>query len=111
MTSLELRDLYCEYPRSVTALMLQAGVLGSGLLGGLYFIFSFCVMQALNMQPPASAIATMNAINLVIVTPPFMLIFMGTPLACAWLLLLQYTGRLPDLAWHASANDGARRLN
>ena len=70
----------------VSTLMLQAGVLGSGLLGGLYFIFSFCVMRALNMQPPASAIATMNDINTVIVNPPFMLVFMGTPLVCAWLL-------------------------
>ena len=70
----------------VSTLMLQAGVLGSGVLGGLYFIFSFCVMKALNMQPPASAIATMNAINLVIVNPPFMLVFMGTPLVCAALL-------------------------
>mmetsp|Transcript_23629 Transcript_23629/g.70629 ORF Transcript_23629/g.70629 Transcript_23629/m.70629 type:complete len:101 (+) Transcript_23629:189-491(+) len=40
-----------------------AGTVGSGLLGGLYFIFSFCVMQALNTQPPATAIHVMNSIN------------------------------------------------
>ena len=58
----------------------------TGLLSGLYFIFSFCVMQALNTQPPASAIATMNSINVAIVNPPFMLVFMGTPIVCALLL-------------------------
>ena len=67
-------------------LLLHAGVLGSGLLSGLYFIFSFCVMPSLNAQPPASAIATMNTINTIIVNPPFMLVFMGTPLICATLL-------------------------
>ena len=64
-------------------LLLQAGVLGSGVLSGLYFIFSFCVMNVLNMQPPASAI---SAINRMIVNPSFMLFFTGTPLVCALLL-------------------------
>ena len=66
--------------------MLQGGIVGSGVLSGLYFIFSFCVMKALNAQPPASAIATMNSINTIIVNPPFLLFFMGTPLMCALLL-------------------------
>ena len=63
-----------------------AGTVGAGLLGGLYFIFSFCVMQALNMQPPATAIHVMNSINTAIINPPFFLIFMGTPLACCYVL-------------------------
>ena len=67
-------------------LLLQAGILGSGCLSGLYFIFSFCVMKALNAQPPASAIATMNSINLTIVNPAFLIVFMGTPIVCALLL-------------------------
>ena len=61
-------------------IMRGSAILGAGCLSGLYFIFSFCVMGALDAQPPASAIATMNSINAVIVNPPFMLIFMGTPL-------------------------------
>lgn len=62
------------------------GTLGSGVLSGLYFIFSFCVMDALDAQPAASAISSMNAINVLIVNPPFVLFFLGTPLVCAWLL-------------------------
>ena len=69
-----------------TGWLLLGGVTGAGLLSGLYFIFSFCVMQALDEQPPASAIATMNAINIDIVNAPFVLVFMGTPIVCAFLL-------------------------
>ena len=36
---------------------LTAGCVGSGLLSGLYFIFSFCVMQSLNEQPPSRVVA------------------------------------------------------
>ena len=43
-------------------------------------------MSSLNAQPPASAIATMNTVNTMIVNPPFMLFFMGTPLVCVALL-------------------------
>jgi len=70
----------------VGQLLLQAGVLGAGVLSGIYGIFSFCVMQSLNEQPAASAIATMNSINLIIVNPPLMLFFMGTPIVCALML-------------------------
>lgn len=69
-------------------LLLGAGALGSAMLAGLYFIFSFCVMRALDAQPPASAIATMNAINRLIINPPFLAVFMGTPAVCAALLWL-----------------------
>ena len=67
-------------------LLLHVGLLGSGVLSGLYFIFSVCVMTALNEQPAASALSTMNKINAVIVNPPFLLVFIGTPLVCALLL-------------------------
>ena len=67
-----------------TPWLLKGAVTGAGVLSGLYFIFSVCVMRALNLQPPATAITTMNTINLVIVNPPFMAVFMGTPIICAW---------------------------
>lgn len=70
----------------IQQILLTSSTLGAGVLSGLYFIFSFCVMGALNAQPPASAIATMNTINTMIVNPPFMLFFMGTPIVCAVLL-------------------------
>ena len=65
---------------------LVAGTVGAAILGGCYFIFSFCVMDALNQQGPSQAIRTMNAINVVIVNPKFIAAFMGTPLICCWLV-------------------------
>ena len=86
-----------------------AGTVGSGLLGGLYSIFSFCVMQALNTQPPATAIHVMNSINEAIINPPFFLIFMGTPLACCYVLFrcVKEGIRSPD---HTLAASGALLL-
>ena len=44
---------------------LVAGTVGAAILGGCYFIFSFCVMDALNQQGPANAIA-----NICVDLPP-----------------------------------------
>ena len=65
---------------------LVAGTVGAAILCGCYFIFSFCVMDALNQQGPSNAIAMMNSINVVIVNPKFIAAFMGTPLICCWLV-------------------------
>ena len=68
--------------------LLLGAILGAGLLSGLYFIFSVAVMPALDARPPADAVATMQTINEVIINPPFMAVFVGTPLLCAALLIL-----------------------
>ncbi|WP_331371720.1 anthrone oxygenase family protein [Sinorhizobium chiapasense] len=57
-----------------------AAVIGSGLMAGLFFIFSVCIMQALSRLPPEQGIAAMNAINEVIQNPLFLTAFMGTAL-------------------------------
>ncbi len=57
-----------------------AAIIGSGLMAGLFFVFSVCVMQALSRLPAEQGIAAMNAINLVIQNPLFLTAFMGTAL-------------------------------
>ncbi|PSJ62327.1 DUF1772 domain-containing protein [Pseudaminobacter soli (ex Li et al. 2025)] len=57
--------------------------LGSGLMAGLFFAFSTSVMAALAKLPAESGAAAMNAINVVILNPVFLSVFMGTTLACA----------------------------
>lgn len=57
-----------------------AAVIGSGLMAGLFFIFSVCIMQALSRLPPEGGIAAMNAINDVILNTLFLGAFMGTAL-------------------------------
>ena len=56
-----------------------AAALGAGLMAGLFFAFSTCVMTALGRQPAPCGIAAMQAVNEVILNPVFLLVFMGTP--------------------------------
>src|SRR5690606_3152436 len=64
-----------------------AAILGSGLMAGLVFAFSNAVMGALGRIQAAEGIAAMQAINRVILNPPFLTVFMGTPAACSLIVL------------------------
>jgi uncharacterized membrane protein len=55
--------------------------LGSAVMTGLFFTFSVFMMRALASLPPAQGIAAMQAVNVKIITPLFMLVFLGTALA------------------------------
>ena len=46
--------------------------LGSGLMAGLFFIFSVCIMTALGRLAPASGIAAMQSINVTILNGIFL---------------------------------------
>jgi len=60
-----------------------ATALGSGLMAGLFFTFSVFMMRSLDRLPPSQGIAAMQSINTTIVTPLFLLVFVGTTVACA----------------------------
>ena len=57
--------------------------LGSGLVAGLFFGFSTAVMKALARLPPAQGMKAMQDINVVILNPVFLAVFMGTALISA----------------------------
>jgi len=57
--------------------------LGSAVMTGLFFTFSVFMMRALASLPPAQGIAAMQAVNVKIITPLFLLVFLGTALASA----------------------------
>ena len=62
-------------------LLLFAGVLvllGSALVGGVFFAFSSFVMKALERVPSPEGIAAMQSINVVVVNPSFLGAFIGT---------------------------------
>lgn len=63
-----------------------AAALGSALMAGLFFTFSVFMMRALASLPPAQGIAAMQAINVKIITPLFMLAFLGTAVVSAVLV-------------------------
>lgn len=74
--------------------------LGSGLVAGLFFGFSTAVMKALARLPPAQGMKAMQDINVVILNPVFLGVFMGTALISAVLMLgalLAWSG--PQAAW------------
>jgi uncharacterized membrane protein len=56
--------------------------LGSGLMAGLFFIFSVTIMDALGRLPPAHGVAAMQSINVVILNPIFFAVFFGTAALC-----------------------------
>lgn len=51
---------------------------GCGLMAGLLFAFSAVIMPSLRRRPEAEGMATMQTINVVIVNPLFLLVFLGT---------------------------------
>ena len=55
-----------------------AAALGAGLMAGLFFTFSTFVMRALASLPPAPGAAAMKAINVFILNPVFLVVFLGT---------------------------------
>lgn len=66
---------------SLSVLTLLA-TLGSGLMAGLFFAFSVAVMQGLGKLPTEKGMAAMQSINVVILNPWFLTVFMGTALLC-----------------------------
>ena len=66
------------------------GVLGTGLVAGVFCGFSTFVMRGLAALPPAQGVAAMNAINVTAVMPAFMLVFLGSAVLCAVLAVVTF---------------------
>ena len=60
-----------------------AALLGSAIVGGMFYAFSSFVMKALARVAPEHGVPAMNAINVVVINPSFMLVFAGTALLSA----------------------------
>lgn len=65
-----------------SSLLLGAGIVGTGLVAGVFFAFSGFVMPALGRLPTPQGIAAMQAINVTAVTPPLMIALFGTAVVC-----------------------------
>ncbi|MEV5956324.1 anthrone oxygenase family protein [Streptomyces sp. NPDC051987] len=66
------------------------GVLGTGLVAGVFCGFSAFVMRGLASLPPAQGVAAMNAINRAALTPAFMLVFAGSAVLCAMIAVVTF---------------------
>ncbi|WP_251959094.1 hypothetical protein [Nostoc commune] len=60
--------------------------LGCGLMAGVFFAFSTFVMNALARLQPVQGIVAMQSINITVINPLFMAVFLGTAAACIFLL-------------------------
>ena len=69
-------------------------VLGCGLIAGVFFAFSAFVMKALARLPPGEGIAAMQSINVVVLNPWFLGVFLGTAAICVLALIASL------LRWH-----------
>ncbi|RYX85266.1 DUF1772 domain-containing protein [bacterium] len=56
--------------------------LGSGLIAGAFFAFSVFVMSALARLPASQGMTAMQSINITVLNPIFLGVFMGTALSC-----------------------------
>jgi uncharacterized membrane protein len=64
-----------------------ATTIGAGLIAGVFFAFSTFVMKALSRLPAPDAVAAMQSINIVVINPIFLGVFLTTTAACAVLAL------------------------
>ena len=73
---------------SLILLLGTTALLGSALVGGVFFAFSSFVMKALARVTSSEAIATMQSINAVVINLSFMAAFMGTALLSVVMVIL-----------------------
>ena len=71
----------------ITAILWFAA-LSVGLMAGIYFAFSFFVLQALDAAGRPAGMAAMQSINRVIVRSPFLPLFFTSSLSCLLLAVL-----------------------
>ncbi|WP_127558246.1 DUF1772 domain-containing protein [Saccharospirillum alexandrii] len=81
----------------VTTFAVVAALLGSALMGGVFFAFSNFVMKALGRLPVPDGIAAMQSINVVVINPVFLGTFVGTAVISALVAVLAVAG------WGASS--------
>ncbi len=78
---------------SLTATLLAAAAaVGALLIAGVFFAFSNFVMKALDRVPPAAGIAAMQSINVMVLNPLFLGVFLGTGLVSLAAVVVHWQG-------------------
>lgn len=65
---------------TINSVVVVLALLGSSVIGGVFFAFSSFVMKALGRLPVAEGIAAMQSINVVVLNRSFLGVFIGTSL-------------------------------
>ncbi|TDU89995.1 putative membrane protein [Kribbella voronezhensis] len=82
-----------------TKLLTLTGLVGTALMGGVFYAFGTAVMGSLQRMPAGQGAAAMNLINVRIQNPLFLLIFMGTALVCVALGIIALVKDAPGKWW------------
>ncbi len=69
-----------------------ATIVGTGLVSGLLFAFSVVVMRALLQLAPEQGMLAMQRINVLIVNPLFITVFVGSAALCLAVLVVSWRG-------------------
>jgi uncharacterized membrane protein len=72
--------------------IVMAAIVGSGLMSGLLLAFSVVVMRALSQIPPEAGMLAMQRINVLIINPVFMVVFLGTAALCLAVAVFVFRG-------------------
>ncbi|KUN04163.1 hypothetical protein AQI95_21010 [Streptomyces yokosukanensis] len=70
--------------------LVVVGILGTGLMAGVFCAFSTFVMRGLAALPPAQGVAAMNAINVAAVRTAFMTVFTGSAVLSAMIAVVTF---------------------
>lgn len=70
---------------------LIAALLGSALVGGIFFAFSTFIMKALGSIPAAEGMRAMQSINVVVINPAFLGVFFGASIVSLALIVAFFT--------------------
>lgn len=81
-----------------TTLATVLALLGSALIGGIFFAFSSFIMKALARLPSAEGTAAMQSINIVVLNPSFLGAFLGTAVISLVLAVIAVT------SWETAAS-------
>ena len=84
---------------NLTKILTLAALVGTALMGGVFFAFGTAVMGALQRMPAGQGAAAMNLMNIRIQNPLFLLVFMGTALVCLALGVLAFVKDSPGKWW------------
>ncbi|QNE19776.1 DUF1772 domain-containing protein [Kribbella qitaiheensis] len=84
---------------NLTKILTLAALVGTALMGGVFFAFGTAVMGSLQRMPAGQGAAAMNLMNVRIQNPLFLLIFMGTALVCVALAIIAFVQNSPGKWW------------
>lgn len=77
---------------TLTTLAAILALMGSALIAGIFFAFSNFIMKALARLPASQGMAAMQSINVTVLNPVFLAVFMGTTVISLLLTVLAVIG-------------------